>query len=90
MFEQVTSNRGKKKVVKREYNAPYLPTGCTPVPMSDNSNPGWEWDEPDHQSGSDPMPPDDDELFPPSSRGCLDAGKLHKLGMPRKIIDEND
>eukprot|EP00957_Ditylum_brightwellii_P100214 7637106-Ditylum_brightwellii.AAC.1 len=38
MFEQVTSKRDQQKVVKKEYKAHYLPTGCTSVPMYGNSN----------------------------------------------------
>eukprot|EP00957_Ditylum_brightwellii_P210743 15365340-Ditylum_brightwellii.AAC.1 len=89
-FNEVTSKRGQKKMVKKEYKARYLPTDYAPVPMSIDSNTGWELHEPIHQNGSDSIPPDGDELFPPNHRGCLDAGILCELGMSHQIIDENN
>eukprot|EP00957_Ditylum_brightwellii_P103301 7872623-Ditylum_brightwellii.AAC.2 len=62
---------GQKKVAKKQYKGHCLPTGCMPVPVSEDSN----------DEDNDPIPPDGDVPFPPSCRGCLDAGTLQKLGM---------
>eukprot|EP00957_Ditylum_brightwellii_P212020 15366864-Ditylum_brightwellii.AAC.1 len=42
------------------------------------------------QSSSDPISPGGDELSPPSHRGCLDAGMIHKLGISHQVIDEKN
>eukprot|EP00957_Ditylum_brightwellii_P044258 3357662-Ditylum_brightwellii.AAC.2 len=49
---------------------------------------GWEVENAPNQNGTYPIPPDGDVLFPPSHRGCLDAGILQKLGMSHQKIEE--
>eukprot|EP00957_Ditylum_brightwellii_P085043 6466587-Ditylum_brightwellii.AAC.1 len=65
MFEHVTSKRVQTKIQTAVFIN--IETGHFTI-----------LDEPFHQSGSDPIPPDTDRLFPPSCIGGLDADMLYK------------
>ena len=89
------------KFVSGRYDGHYLPTGCTPVPTNESGErkcgdwdfyyEGWiPTDENGEKILKHRKPLTLTNLFPKERKGSLDVDVLKKLGMKKKVLDEDN